>query len=69
MKNIILKKDIGTAKKGEVFTRGDYLHGVPDFYPDTKSEDWYWANNSKKSENRFLPASCFSDERGELLKE
>jgi hypothetical protein len=40
--------------KGENFIRG--LHGVPNFpeYESTEPEDWYWAEFSKKEDNRFL---------------
>lgn len=32
------------------------LHGLPDFdiYKNTKPDDWYWKENSKKEENMFL---------------
>lgn len=35
------------------------LHGVPDYYKNSKHnkpEDWYWAQGSKKEDNRFLPS-------------
>ena len=39
----------------EKFIRGDICKiGVPEFYPNTEAEDWYWAENSKKEDNRFL---------------
>jgi len=40
--------------EGKRFIKG--LNGVPDFpeYKNTKSDDWYWLEGSKKEENRFL---------------
>lgn len=54
----------GNAEIGTIFVRGDLSHGVPDFsdYKNDKPEDWYWAENTKKEELEFLPASCFSEE-------
>lgn len=39
---------------GKKYIKG--LHGVPNFeeYKNTKPEDWYWLENSKKEENHFL---------------
>ena len=54
---ITLQFDHGTAKKGEVFIRGDLLHGVPKYYAEKDEQDatkWYWAKNSAKEDNRFL---------------
>lgn len=46
--------------KDEKFIRGDICGlGRPEYYPNTLPEDWYWAENSKKEENRFLPHSSF----------
>lgn len=60
---IKLKYDHGTAKKGEVFIRGDLSHGIPNYYlekGETDEKKWYWAKDSKKEENRFLPASAIN---------
>jgi len=60
---VTLKENMGNAKKGEVFVQG--LYGVPDYYKDTEDtpEDWYWAETSKREDNRFLPASCFREQK------
>lgn len=58
MKEIILLKDFGQAKKGSIFIQG--LHGRPyhECHKNTKPNDWYWEKNRSKNENCFIHKNC-----------
>jgi hypothetical protein len=52
-----LTKNIGEAKKGEVYVRG--VHGKIDRYSKSSADQFYWLKGSKKEDNAFLPAHVF----------
>ena len=63
MTKIKLLVEHGTARAGDIFIRGDYSFGVPDYYKGKSTDkEWFWKQGSEKRDSEFLPSSCFTDE-------
>ena len=60
MKKVELLTEHGNAKIGDIFIQG--LFESPEYHKNTPRENWYWKENSKREDNHFLPASCFTEE-------
>ena len=52
-KRMVLLKKCGSGEVGEIYVLG--LHGVPvyELHKDTKSDEWWWREGSKKEDNEF----------------